>query len=257
LIDDLVTVFVCTYNSASTIAGCLSSVRSALPRARLVVIDHRSTDGTAAMAEEYGVEIHHESVGLGYARQLALDLVRTEYLAFVDSDVEIVESSFFGRALEILGNPMIGAVVGMAVGHRLAYGLPAGLLVLRSRDFRGRIIPEFIDARETFYLVRHLTELGLETSYLADSMVHHSEFREFKPEWEGANTRLAAGVRPRELVYALKVIVLLSINSRSVKNIVYIPLFYLKFLRGFSAPGRWRKLTRNPDRRVAAHEIHQ
>jgi hypothetical protein len=39
---------------------------------------------------------------------------------------------------------------------------------------------------------------------------------------------------------------MLSINSRSLRNIAYVPLFYLKFLRGFSDPQRWRKLVRDP-----------
>ena len=243
--DDL-TVFVCTYNSASTMTRCLESVRRALPESRLVVIDHNSTDSTVAIASKYRAEVHSESVGLGYARQMALDLVRTDCLAFVDSDVEVVRDDFFTRAVSILRDPKIGAVVGMAVGHRLAYGLPAGLLVIRSKDFRGHVIPDFIDARETYYLVSRLEELHLETSYLADCMVHRSEFRQFKPEWEGANTRLASGVSATELLFALKVIVLLSVNSKSAKNIAYIPVFYLKFLRGFIDPERWRRMPRSP-----------
>jgi glycosyltransferase involved in cell wall biosynthesis len=242
---DELTFFVCTYNSGSTITQCLASIRRTFPQSRLVVIDHSSTDPTVAIASMYGAEVHTEDVGLGHARQIAFDLVRTKYLAFVDSDVEIVEDAFFARAISILGDPKIGAVVGMAVGHRLAYGLPAGLLVLRSADFRGRIIPDFIDARETYFIVHRLEELHLGTVYLADCMIHRSEFRQFKPEWEGANTRLASGVRATELIFALKVIVLLSMNSKSLKNIVYIPVFYLKFLRGFVEPERWRRMPRS------------
>jgi glycosyltransferase involved in cell wall biosynthesis len=244
-LDDL-TVFVCTYNSRSTLGPCLAGLRAAEPRARLVVIDHGSTDGTLELAAGYGAEIHHENVSLGYARQLAFELSGTEYLAFLDSDVSIVDASFLARAVESLQDPRVGAVVGMAVGHRLAYGLPAGLLVLRTKDFRGKVIPDFIDARETFYIVKRLRDLRLGTVYLADAMVHDSRFREFKPEWEGANTRLATGVRVAELAFALKVIIMLSINSRSLRNIAYVPLFYLKFLRGFSDPQRWRKLVRDP-----------
>jgi len=241
------TVFVCTYNSRSTLEPCLAGLRAANPAAKLVVIDHGSTDGTLELAAGYGAEIHHESVSLGYARQLAFKLSATEYLAFLDSDVTIADASFLERAVEALQDPRVGAVVGMAVGHRLAYGLPAGLLVLRTKDFQGSVIPDFIDARETFYIVERLRDLRLRTVYLADAMVHDSRFREFKPEWEGANTRLATGVRAAELAFALKVIIMLSINSRSLKNIAYVPLFYLKFLRGFSDPKRWRKLVRDPE----------
>jgi glycosyltransferase involved in cell wall biosynthesis len=239
------TVFVCTYNSSLTLGKCLSSIRAALPGSRLVIIDHYSSDGTVEIAAEYGAEVHYEDVSLGHARQLAFEMTRTELLGFVDSDVVIVQPLFFEKAMAQLQNPEVGAVVGMAVGHRLAYGLPAGLLVLRARDFRGKVIPDFIDARETFYIVRRLGELRLETVYLADSMVHESQFREFKPEWEGANTRIAAGVKLGELLFALKVIIMLSINSKNPKNIAYIPVFYIKFLRGFTNPEKWKRLARN------------
>lgn len=240
-------IFVCTYNSASTLEPSLASVRRALPHCRLVVIDHMSSDSTVEIAEHYGAEIHYESVSLGHARQLAFEMVRTDNFAFVDSDVEITEPRFFDRATELLSDPGTGAVVGMAIGHRLSYGLPAGLLVLRKDDFKGKVIPDSIDARETYYVVRRLAELHLKTVYLADSMVHDSRFREFKPEWEGANTRVATGVHASDLLFALKVIVMLSLNSRNAKNIAYIPVFYAKFLRGFVNPDRWRKLTRDPE----------
>ncbi len=240
-------IFVCTYNSASTLEPSLASVRRALPGSRLVVIDHMSSDSTVEIAKRYGAEIHYESVSLGHARQLAFDMVRTDNFAFVDSDVQIMEPRFFTRAAELLSDHGTGAVVGMAVGHRLSYGLPAGLLVLRKADFGGKVIPDSIDARETYYIVRRLGELHLRTVYLADSMIHDSRFREFKPEWEGANTRIATGVHVPDLLFALKVVVMLSLNSRNAKNIVYIPVFYAKFLRGFIDPDRWKKLARDPE----------
>jgi len=75
-------------------------------------------------------------------------------------------------------------------------------------------------------------------------MIHRSQFRKFKPEWEGANTRLACGLSLRQLLFAFRVVVLIALNSRSIKNLAYTPIFYLKFLRGFVEPSRWRRLQR-------------
>jgi len=50
--------------------------------------------------------------------------------------------------------------------------------------------------------------------------------------------------KPRELLFALKVILLLSLNSRNVKNILYVPVFYLKFLYGFVKPEPWLRMKR-------------
>jgi len=237
-------VFVCTYNSAVTLDDCLSSIEKAVEGGRVIVIDHESTDGTVEIARKHGATVLSERTGLGRARQMAFDSVGTRFLAFVDSDVEIVNLGFFRSAVADLEQKGNGAVVGMAVGHRLAYGLPASLLVVRSDDFQGRVIPDQIDARETFYIQERLDALRLKTVYLADAIVHRSQFRRYKPEWEGANTRLACGVELGQLAFALKVIVLMSINSKSIKNMAYAPVFYLKFLRGFVNPRPWVRLRR-------------
>jgi glycosyltransferase involved in cell wall biosynthesis len=244
-LNDLST-FVCTYNSAATLEACLAGIRKAEDGAKLVVIDHSSTDDTVRIAEKYGALVKSENVSLGHARQMAFEFVDTKFMAFVDSDVKIVEKGFFKKALsELERSKRTGAVVGMAVGHRLAYGLPASLLVLRSEDFRGKVVPDGISARETYFIQERLDSLGLDTVYLADSMVHESQFRRFKPEWEGANTRAACGLEASQLAFALKVMILMSLNSRSLKNIAYVPIFYLKFLRGYANPRPWVKLDRN------------
>ncbi|PSO08397.1 hypothetical protein B9Q04_05775 [Candidatus Marsarchaeota G2 archaeon BE_D] len=244
-LDNQITLCVCTYNSSRTLEHCLTSLRRALPKARLIVVDHMSNDGTVTLALKHNAEVYQESIGLGWARQLCIDKVATPYFAFVDSDVELIDGEFFRKAVKILGDQRIGAVVGMSRGHVFAFGLPASLLVLRKEDFKGQIIPKWIDARETFYIQRRLDELGLKTVYIKDAMIHRSQFRKYKPEWEGANTRLLDSDVLKELLFSLGVIILISLNSKNVKNIAYIPFFYLKFLRGFAQPERWAKLTRS------------
>lgn len=238
------TIFVCTYNSSATLEACLSGIRRAAPEAKVVLIDHMSNDGTVEIANRFGASVTSEDVSLGHARQMAFEITDTMFLAFVDSDVEIVEPRCFEKAVQDLEREGVGAVVGMAVSHRLAYGLPASLLVLRSADFGGKVIPDYIDARETYFMQERLDSLGLRTVYLADAIIHRSQYRRLKPEWEGANTRVACGADPNQLLFALKVIVMMSLNSRNLKNVLYVPVFYIKFLRGFANPWPWVRLER-------------
>ena len=234
----------CTYNSAKTLVRCLESIRRVAPKSRLLVVDHHSKDDTVRIAQEFGAEIFSEVKGLGYARQLCFDLTNSEYIAFVDSDVEIVRFNFLDIATQALSQRQYGAVVGMALGHRFRYGLPASLLVLRKNDFLGKIVPDYIDARETFFIQKRLEKENLRTFYADDAIIHRSQFRKFKPEWEGANTRILPDSSHKALLLALKVIILLSLNSRNLKNIIYIPIFYLKFLHGFVKPAPWLRLNR-------------
>lgn len=240
-------MYVCTFNSGKTIGNCLTSIVKNSEGSKIVVVDHHSSDDTREICSEFGVELVDENVGLGRARQICFDRCTTRFLAFVDSDVEIIESLFFKRAHDALDDPETGAVVGMAIGHRFAYGLPASLLVLRNSDFAGFSIPEYIDSRETYFIQHRLDERRLRTVYLADAMIHRSGYRKMKPEWEGANTRLAVGWSVQELIFALRVMVLMSLNSRSVKNKMYVPVFFLKFIRGFTDPSRFRTLERSSE----------
>jgi len=240
------TVCVCTYNSARTLGRCLQSIRHATD-APVVVVDHMSTDCTPEIARRFGCRFYTEGVGLGYARGLCFRMTDTDYLAFVDSDVEITDPRFFDTALSTLSDPSVGAVVGVARGHVFCYGLPASLLVLRKNEYKLVRIPHGIDARETFYIMKVLRERRLGVRYVRDAMVHRSGYRRYKPEWEGANTRLLDSSPVLELPYCFLTVVMVGLNSRSVKNIAYTPVFYLKFLRGFIEPAKWRRLSRKAD----------
>jgi glycosyltransferase involved in cell wall biosynthesis len=210
----------------------------------LIIVDHDSQDDTPRVAARYSAEIHKETLGLGFARQLCIDLVDTDLIVFVDSDVEITRRDFLELSTKVLTDGRYGAVVGMAKGHRFAYGLPASLLVLRKSDFQGKTIPVYIDARETYFIQRRLDNRQLRTYYVPEAMVHRSQFRRLKPEWEGANTRILPASKPRELAFALRVIFLMSLNSQQAKNVAYVPIFYLKFLVGFTNPRAWLRLKR-------------
>lgn len=238
------TFCVCTYNSETTLNDCLRSIRDLDRDSRMIIVDHDSRDETLAVASRYQAEIHKENQGLGFARQLCFDLVDSDLIVFVDSDVEITRRDFLDVSTKVLANSRYGAVVGMPLGHKFAYGLPASLLVLRKTDFQGKSIPGYIDARETYFIQHRLDNRHLRTFYVPDAIIHRSQFRRFKPEWEGANTRVLPSSKPGELVFALKVVFLMSLNSRQIKNIAYVPIFYLKFLIGFNNPSSWLRLKR-------------
>jgi glycosyltransferase involved in cell wall biosynthesis len=239
-----VDVLVSTFNSARDLDECLRAARAMLPVRRLIVVDHRSTDGTREIAARWGAEVHDEDLGLGYSRTLALSLATTPWVLFLDSDVIVRSPTFFAEASRLASRPGVGAVVGMAVGHSFRYGLPLGLTLL-PREWAGSVtIPPEINARETYYLQEALRRDRHHVAYVLDAMEHRSLFRGHKPEWEGANTRLVAGWSLYQLAYAFAVILLIHMNSRRPRNILYTPVFYAKFLRGFLRPARWRVLDR-------------
>jgi glycosyltransferase involved in cell wall biosynthesis len=251
-----VDVLMATFNSARDLDESLEAMYRCVPVHRLIVVDRESTDGTAEIAHRWGAEVYRENVGLGLARTVSVARAETDLVLFVDSDVIVRRRDFLDIARRELDDPRTGAVVGSAVGHAFHYGLPFGLTLLRRELAREVPVPPDAQGYETYYFRRELRRRRLRVRYIPDAMEHRSAYRGATwPEWQGAQLRLAAGWDLRELAYAGVVVLLIHLNSRRPRDILYSPVFYLKLLRGFLAPARWRLRDRRllaPDPRAGS-----
>ncbi len=86
---DPVTIAIPARNAARTISSCLDAVFALDPQAdRVIVLDDHSTDDTPALARSLGAEVVAvpDPGGLGIARNTALRVCRSRYLAFLNAD---------------------------------------------------------------------------------------------------------------------------------------------------------------------------
>jgi glycosyltransferase involved in cell wall biosynthesis len=244
-----VDVLMATFNSADTVEEALAAVRAHVPVHHLIVVDRFSTDGTPAIAARYGAEVHSEESGVGAAYLKALELADTELVLFVDSDVIIRRADLFHEALAQLRRPRTAAVVGCSIGYPFEYGLPLGLTLIRRAWGLEAGMSLEAQGQETIAFRRAVRRRHEKVRYVRNAMDHRSTYRRVRTwaEWQGAQTRLIAGISPYELAYSFLVVLLIHLNSRKLRNIAYTPIFWVKFLRGFSNPERWRTI----DRRTA------
>ncbi len=157
----------------------------------------------------------------------------------------MIRSEFCSIGIARFSDERVGAVVGCSSGHRFLYGLPLSLTLLRRSWAVDVAIPPQAQGRETYYLQRAIRKAHRKVVYVLDAMEHRSTYRTRDwPEWQGAQTRLAAGMSLRELVYSAMVILLIHMNSKKAKDLVYTPDFLVKFVRGLLSPRRWRVLHR-------------
>jgi glycosyltransferase involved in cell wall biosynthesis len=235
-----------TFNSAAQLEESLAAVARSLPVHHLIVVDRFSTDGTAEIAARYGAQVHQEESRTGYARLRALSLADTEYALFVDSDVVLRRADFLERAMEELRRPRTSAVVGNAMGHPFHYGLPLGLTLFRLDWGRKAGMSLEGEGQETYAFRRQVRREGGRVGYVADAMEHRGTYRSASgwAEWQGAQTRLVAPDSVYELLYSFLVVLLIHLNSRRMRNVVYTPIFWAKFLRGYMEPQRWRTIDR-------------
>jgi GT2 family glycosyltransferase len=83
-----VSVIVCSHNGADTLPECLAGLaRLEYPDYETVVVDDGSSDGTAEVAERFGVRlIRTAHMGLAAARNEGLEAARGEVVAYIDDD---------------------------------------------------------------------------------------------------------------------------------------------------------------------------
>jgi len=86
------TVIIPTWNSMPEFEKCLQSIEKAFPEGmirEIIVVDKHSKDGTIETAEKYGCKILFDDVSLGSARMKGLREAKTDWIAFIDSDIEL------------------------------------------------------------------------------------------------------------------------------------------------------------------------
>ncbi len=83
------TVVIPAFNRADLLGETLeSALAQSVPPLEIIVVDDASTDGTAAVAEQFPVTLIRHSVnrGLSDARNTGISQAKGEYVAFLDSD---------------------------------------------------------------------------------------------------------------------------------------------------------------------------
>ncbi|MGC9270446.1 glycosyltransferase [Acidiphilium sp.] len=82
-----IAVIIPCYNEEIAIATVVADFQRALPDARVVVFDNRSTDATAPCAARAGAELHSESLrGKGHVVRRAFADIEADYYILVDGD---------------------------------------------------------------------------------------------------------------------------------------------------------------------------
>jgi glycosyltransferase involved in cell wall biosynthesis len=167
--DPHITVIVLTKNCVQTIDACLSSiVKQAYPKFDVLILDDKSRDGTRDILYDFNNKYPFISVGesdnvtIGRGRQIAIEQAKGEYIAFVDSDVELPHKLWLNEMViplkddKVAGSWTLGA-------FKSTYPSIAKYAILETDLFMGEI-PEIVDKQA-------YRTIGLGHSVLKKSLV--------------------------------------------------------------------------------------
>lgn len=105
-----ISVVVCSFNGSKTIRDCLDgATRLNYPDYEIIVVDDGSWDGTASIAEEYGVRVIRTSnQGLSSARNTGLRAATGEIIAYTDDDARPDPNWLMYMAASFCNSPHVG-----------------------------------------------------------------------------------------------------------------------------------------------------
>lgn len=263
-------VAVCTYQSERYLEECLTSVEKAVPINKLIVVDHYSTDNTINIAKRHNATILLENVGVGYARQIAIDHVSTPVFLFVDSDVVFHSYDWFSTALSLIdGERKIGAV-GIYVPPRLPplrkkyvdfwwktvpaikkYGFVNAYLILK-KAVEGIKIPASLGSYEHIYIKFYIQNHGWTTTTIRVNGIHYYDYPDKKGAWLGAGNRLFSGVSHLPRLLARRVLtaplkaIPPAIATRDPQIVLWNTRYWLGYLKGWLHPLEHAMMKRMP-----------
>ena len=131
----LVSVIIPVYNVAPYLREALDSViYQTYTNLEILVIDDGSTDGSGAICDEYARRdsrirvVHQENKGLSTARNIGLDMMTGDIVAFLDSD-----DAFDHRMVEVMLNEMHHADIAVC-----GFSVHRGMMRMHPKESRNR-----------------------------------------------------------------------------------------------------------------------
>ena len=240
-----------TKNNEKTIGAAIDSIKAFGDPNNIIIIDSCSSDNTRKIALEKNclVFVVSKMATLGYARRYGAQMANSEYIVFVDSDIELLPE--WSKMLEFKFPDDIGAVSAFIPGSPL-YGRTLPLKLMKGQGTFGCTITKrdlFLGFKDIIYFhsgedlaySRCLNSKGYYW-YCTDIPIKHPIHPPKKFRWYGSGVRKSDGFK---LSYVKKIVggAILGINQRH-ENDTYFENWKVRmnYLLGYVFPNRYAQL---------------
>jgi glycosyltransferase involved in cell wall biosynthesis len=107
-----VSVIVTTKNNHATLEACLQSIQSqTYKNLEIVVVDNDSSDDTKDIARQFTNSVYNKGPERSTQRNYAVDVAKGNYVAIIDSDMELKPEVIAACVNFVSANPQTGGVI--------------------------------------------------------------------------------------------------------------------------------------------------
>ena len=106
-------IIIVTWNTAEITKKCVETINKYLPNSAIIVVDNGSKDNTVELLRPFkNVKIveNHANLGFAKANNIGLKYTNTDYIVFMNSDIELLDSSLLEMINYLQQNPKIGII---------------------------------------------------------------------------------------------------------------------------------------------------
>lgn len=108
-----ITIIIVSWNTAKITKSCIDSINKYLPGQEIILVDNNSTDNTVKLISKVkNVSIIRNNSNLGFskANNIGLKSASSEYVVFMNSDIELIDNSLLEMVEYLKNNQPIGLI---------------------------------------------------------------------------------------------------------------------------------------------------
>ena len=109
----LLSIIIPTWNTAKVTRKCVDSINKYLPNQQIIVVDNGSKDNTVEILKKIkNVKIikNHSNLGFAKANNIGFKEVSSDFVVFMNSDIELIDNSLFDIVNYLKSHPNIGLI---------------------------------------------------------------------------------------------------------------------------------------------------
>ena len=108
-----ISFIIVTWNTAQITKKCVETINRFIPKQEIIVVDNGSADNTVNILKKINnVKIieNHANLGFAKANNIGFEAATSEYIIFINSDIELLDNSLLKMVEFFQNNPDVGLV---------------------------------------------------------------------------------------------------------------------------------------------------